>query len=100
MVAILRRHHDFTFERKKKRKVDKNLTLYYNVIQAKEVVSVAQANQATLSVRLDSEDKKKFEEFCSRTGMNVSVCVNMFVKAVLRERKLPFEVKQIKADEK
>ena len=85
---------------RKKRKVDKNLTLYYNVTQAKEVVNVAQANQATLSVRLDSEDKKKFEEFCSRTGMNVSVCVNMFVKAVLRERKLPFEVKQIKADEK
>ena len=61
---------------------------------------MTQANQATLSVRLDSEDKKKFEEFCSRTGMNVSVCVNMFVKAVLREQKLPFEIKQIKAGDK
>jgi len=63
-------------------------------------MAIAQANQATLSVRLDSEDKKMFEEFCSQTGMNVSVCVNMFVKVVLRERKLPFEIKQIKADEK
>lgn len=52
--------------------------------------------QSILSVRLSSEDKKQFEEFCSQTGMNVSVCVNMFVKAVLRERKLPFEVRQIK----
>ena len=46
-----------------------------------------------LSVRLSDEDKKQFEEFCAKTGMNVSVCVNMFVKAVLREQKLPFEVK-------
>ena len=70
----------------------------YNVSQ--EVMAMAQANQETLSVRLDNEDKKMFEEFCSQTGMNVSVCVNMFVKVVLRERKLPFEIKQIKADEK
>ena len=65
----------------------------YNVSQ--EVMAMAQANQATLSVRLDSEDKKKFEEFCSQTGMNVSVCINMFVKTVLRDQKLPFEVKTV-----
>ncbi len=57
-------------------------------------------NQSILSVRLNSEDKKQFEEFCSQTGMNVSVCVNMFVKTVLRERRLPFEVKSfVKADQ-
>ena len=49
-------------------------------------------SQATLSVRLDSEDKKRFEEFCNQTGMNVSVAINMFIKAALREYKLPFEV--------
>lgn len=49
--------------------------------------------QAMLSVRLDSEDKKGFEEFCEQTGMNVSVAINMFIKCVLREQKLPFEVK-------
>jgi len=52
-------------------------------------------NQSILSVRLSNEDKRQFEEFCLQTGMNVSVCVNMFVKAVLRERRLPFEVRQI-----
>ncbi|MBR1579177.1 MAG: type II toxin-antitoxin system RelB/DinJ family antitoxin [Selenomonadaceae bacterium] len=46
-----------------------------------------------LSVRLSKEDKSRFEQFCEQTGMNVSVCVNMFVKAVLREQKLPFEVR-------
>lgn len=52
-------------------------------------------NQSILSVRLSSEDKKQFEEFCSQTGMNVSVCINMFIKAVLREQKLPFEIKSL-----
>lgn len=50
-------------------------------------------SQATLSIRVSSEDKKNFEEFCEQAGMNVSVAVNMFVKAVIREQKLPFEVK-------
>ena len=49
--------------------------------------------QAMLSVRLSSKDKSRFEQFCEQTGMNVSVCINMFIKAVLREQKLPFEVK-------
>ena len=47
----------------------------------------------TLNVRVDANDKKSFEQFCSSVGMNVSTAVNMFIKAVLREQKLPFEVK-------
>ena len=47
----------------------------------------------TLNVRVDAKDKKSFEDFCSRVGMNVSTAINMFIKAVLREKKLPFEVK-------
>ena len=47
----------------------------------------------TLNVRVDAKDKKSFEDFCSSVGMNVSTAVNMFIKAVLREQKLPFEIK-------
>ena len=49
-------------------------------------------SQATLSVRINSEDKKVFERFCEQAGMNASVAVNMFVKNVVREQRLPFEV--------
>lgn len=49
--------------------------------------------QTNLSVRIDESDKKSFEVFCNETGMNVSVAINMFIKAVLREQKLPFEIK-------
>lgn len=47
---------------------------------------------ANLSVRIDEKDKKNFETFCSQTGMNVSVAINIFIKTVLRERRLPFEI--------
>lgn len=49
--------------------------------------------QSILSVRVDSQDKKGFEIFCNSTGMNVSTAINMFIKAVLREQRLPFEIK-------
>ena len=49
--------------------------------------------QSSLSVRIDEKDKKSFEMFCNETGMNVSVAINMFIKTVLREHKLPFEIK-------
>ena len=46
----------------------------------------------TLNVRVNADDQKNFEQFCNSVGMNVSTAVNMFIKAVLREQKLPFEV--------
>lgn len=48
--------------------------------------------QSYLSVRVNEEDKKEFEDFCNEVGMNVSVAINMFIKAVLKNNKLPFEV--------
>lgn len=54
----------------------------------------------TLNVRVDANDKKDFEQFCNSVGMNVSTAVNMFIKAVLREQKLPFEVRSNLFEEK
>lgn len=51
-----------------------------------------------LNVRVDTNDKKSFEQFCNEVGMNVSTAVNMFIKAVLRENKLPFEIKTTISD--
>ena len=53
----------------------------------------------TLNVRVDANDKKSFEQFCNNVGMNVSTAINMFIKAVLREQKIPFEVKANTYDE-
>lgn len=50
--------------------------------------------QTNMSIRVSKTDKKDFENFCNDVGMNVSVAVNMFIKRVLADRKLPFEVVQ------
>ena len=52
-----------------------------------------------LNVRVDANDKKMFEQFCNSVGMNVSTAINMFIKAVLREQKIPFEIKTTIFDE-
>ena len=49
-------------------------------------------SQSYLSVRVNETDKKEFEKFCSDVGLNVSVAINIFIKAVLQENKLPFEI--------
>ena len=49
-------------------------------------------SQTTFSVRMDAEVKKQFDDFCAKVGMNASTAFNMFARAVLRERRLPFDV--------
>jgi len=41
---------------------------------------------------MDSEVKEQFEAFCAQAGMNTTVAFNLFVRAVLRERRLPFDI--------
>ena len=48
--------------------------------------------QATLSIRMDEDIKKRFDAFCADVGMNATVAVNMFARTVLRENRIPFEV--------
>ena len=48
----------------------------------------------TLTARVDQNDKAAFDAFCSDVGLNASTAVNLFVKAVLRENRIPFEIAQ------
>ena len=49
---------------------------------------------ATLTARVSEEDKLSFDAFCSNVGLNTSTAINLFVKAVLRENRIPFEIAQ------
>lgn len=49
--------------------------------------------QATFSVRMDETLKKQFDNLCSEFGMNATTAFNVFARAVVRERKIPFEIK-------
>lgn len=48
--------------------------------------------QTTLNVRMDEDVKRQFDAFCADVGLNASVAVNLFVKTVIRERRIPFEI--------
>ena len=49
-------------------------------------------SQTTFSVRMDTDIKRQLDEFCAKVGMNATVAFNMFARAVLREKRLPFDV--------
>lgn len=49
-------------------------------------------SQTTLNVRMDEDIKRRFDSFCADVGMNASVAVNLFVKTVIREQRIPFEI--------
>ena len=48
--------------------------------------------QTTFSIRMDSEIKEQLDDFCKQVGMNTTTAFNLFAHAVLREKRLPFEV--------
>lgn len=52
--------------------------------------------QTSVNIRMDEELKKQFDTFCSDVGMNMTTAFCIFAKTVVRERRIPFE---IKADE-
>ncbi len=47
----------------------------------------------TLTAQVDEHDKAIFTAICDSIGITTSDAVNMFVKAVIREHKIPFEIK-------
>ncbi|MDE7403184.1 MAG: type II toxin-antitoxin system RelB/DinJ family antitoxin [Muribaculaceae bacterium] len=55
-------------------------------------------SQATISIRVDHTLKKKFDSLCEAFGLSATSAFNMFMKAVVRERKIPFEIRADNAE--
>ena len=49
-------------------------------------------SQTTLNVRMDSSLKEQFDSLCADMGMTASTAVTVFVKKLVRERRIPFEI--------
>jgi addiction module RelB/DinJ family antitoxin len=54
--------------------------------------------QTTFSVRMDEVLKRQFDLLCQEFGMNTSTAINVFARAVVRERRIPFEIASIDVD--
>ena len=48
--------------------------------------------QATFSIRMDENLKRQFDALCADFGMNATTAFNIFARAVVRERKIPFQI--------
>ena len=47
---------------------------------------------ANVTIRLDSNDKAEFSRICEKIGLSVSAAFNVFVKTVIKEERIPFEL--------
>ena len=50
-------------------------------------------SQTTMSIRVDSDLKQKFDVLCDEFGLSITSAFTIFMKAVVRENKIPFEIK-------
>ena len=54
-------------------------------------------SQTTFSIRMDDDLKKEFDKLCEEFGMSMTTAINVFARAVVREKRIPFEVTSAKA---
>ncbi len=48
--------------------------------------------QTTVSVRMDNNLKKDFNNVCNDLGLSMTTAITMLAKKMTREKRLPFEV--------
>lgn len=46
-----------------------------------------------VSARIDKDVKNQFEQICKAIGLNASDAINIFVRKVIKEKGIPFPVK-------
>jgi DNA-damage-inducible protein J len=49
-------------------------------------------NSVAITMRADPAIKVVFEQICSEIGLSVNAALNIFMKRVVRDRKIPFEL--------
>jgi len=59
-----------------------------------------ESTSTNITIRMDKETKRNFENFCDNVGINLTTAFNMFVRATLRTRALPFAVTDIDMQKK
>lgn len=48
--------------------------------------------QSNISIRIDDKLKQQFDNLCNELGLSMSSALNLFVKTVVREQRIPFEI--------
>ena len=48
--------------------------------------------QSNISIRIDNQLKQQFDSLCNELGLSMTSALNLFVKTVVREQRIPFEI--------
>ena len=56
-------------------------------------------SQSAYTIRLDSDLKERFDALCEGFGMSATTAFNIFVRMVVRQRRIPFEIELSEKDE-
>ena len=51
-----------------------------------------------ISIRLDSDIKKQFDQLCKEFGISTNAAFNLFAKTVVREQAIPFPISLINSE--
>ena len=49
-------------------------------------------SQTAMTVRIDNQQKAKFDSLCEQFGMSANTAINIFVRQVIRLRRIPFTI--------
>ena len=55
--------------------------------------------QTPMTIRIDSQQKAKFDSLCEQFGMSANTAINIFVRQVIRLRRIPFIISATESDE-
>ncbi len=48
--------------------------------------------QTSMTVRIDNKQKAMFDQLCEQFGMSTNTAINIFVRQVIRSRRIPFMI--------
>lgn len=57
-------------------------------------------SQSALTIRLDSDLKTQFDTLCEEFGMSTNTAFNIYVRTVVREKRIPFAIESSYRKEK
>jgi len=49
-------------------------------------------SQTNVNIRMDADLKKDFDLFCRELGLTMTTAINIYVKKVVNEQRIPFEL--------
>lgn len=53
---------------------------------------MATQNNASLTIRMNSDVKRKAQTLFSELGLDMSTAINIFLRQAVREQRIPFEI--------